>query len=72
MPAPKVVNTPTQLIDIFPTVMEHAGVDVSTLPLDGASLAPLLTPPANASATDTNTPRVRPSSPRNSTAATSR
>ena len=55
MPAPKVVNTPTQLIDIFPTVMEYAGVDVSTLPLDGASLAPLLTPPANASATDTNT-----------------
>ena len=42
--APRVVTAPTQLIDIFPTLAELAGVDASHLPLDGMSLVPLLQP----------------------------
>jgi len=43
----KVVRAPTQLIDIFPTVLELAGVPRSAWPeLDGFSLVPLLVPHA--------------------------
>ena len=40
----KIITEPTQLIDIFPTVMEYAGVDKSNIPsgLDGYSLVPLM------------------------------
>ena len=42
--SPRTIDTPTQLIDIFPTVMELAGVERSSWPkaLNGESLVPLL------------------------------
>lgn len=44
-PRARVVETPTQLIDLFPTILDLAGVDAVSeprRPLDGTSLAPLL------------------------------
>ena len=47
-----VVDLPTQLIDIFPTIMEYAGVTDLPPGLDGHSLVSLVTPPASASSTE--------------------
>ena len=45
MPATRTIQDTTQLIDIFPTVMELAGVPVDpVLNIDGHSLVPFLGP----------------------------
>jgi arylsulfatase A-like enzyme len=50
MPAARVVTAPTQLIDIFPTIMDYAQVPQAARPadLDGFSLVPMMLPSANA------------------------
>jgi len=47
LPSPRVIDTPTQLIDIFPTILELAAVPQHATPVhDGFSLLPLMHRPA--------------------------
>ena len=57
LPARRVVDSPTQLIDIFPTILELAEVEQDKWPkaLDGHSLVPLIGPANAVSPTLTTT-----------------